>query len=83
MWNGVEEPRRTFHEKEKFDKYGSGYCVHGEITFPTWHRPYIAMMEVSQIPDDISCFHLLTFPSKLYSSRWSKLLKHLRTRKGT
>ena len=24
-----------------------GYCPHGTILFPTWHRPYLAMMEVS------------------------------------
>lgn len=23
-----------------------GYCAHSVETFPTWHRPYIAMMEV-------------------------------------
>jgi len=25
----------------------AGYCSHSSITFPTWHRPYVAMMEVS------------------------------------
>ena len=24
----------------------SGYCAHGTETFPTWHRPYLAMLEV-------------------------------------
>lgn len=23
----------------------SGYCVHGQQEFPTWHRPYLAMIE--------------------------------------
>lgn len=23
-----------------------GYCVHGAVTFPTWHRPYVALFEV-------------------------------------
>lgn len=23
-----------------------GYCTHGSILFPTWHRVYIMMMEV-------------------------------------
>ena len=31
-----------------------GYCAHGQPTFPTWHRPYMALMEV-QTPN----FHLL------------------------
>ncbi|ERF72312.1 hypothetical protein EPUS_02199 [Endocarpon pusillum Z07020] len=22
-----------------------GYCVHGAVTFPTWHRPYVALFE--------------------------------------
>lgn len=24
-----------------------GYCAHSTITFATWHRPYLAMLEVS------------------------------------
>lgn len=24
-----------------------GYCAHSSVTFPTWHRPYVSMMEVS------------------------------------
>ena len=24
----------------------SGYCAHATETFPTWHRPYLAMLEV-------------------------------------
>jgi tyrosinase len=27
----------------------AGYCSHSSVTFPTWHRPYVAMMEVSQV----------------------------------
>lgn len=23
-----------------------GYCVHGSVLFPTWHRPYTALYEV-------------------------------------
>ena len=30
---------------EKGDPYG--YCTHGSVLFPFWHRPYMAMMEVS------------------------------------
>ncbi|KAF3000407.1 hypothetical protein E8E14_002195 [Neopestalotiopsis sp. 37M] len=26
---------------------GEGYCPHGDPKFPTWHRPYIAMLEQS------------------------------------
>ena|SRR6266851_447746 len=24
-----------------------GYCTHGSVLFPTWHRPYVALYEVS------------------------------------
>ncbi|KAL1637014.1 hypothetical protein SLS58_009540 [Diplodia intermedia] len=27
------------------DQLEIGYCTHGSILFPTWHRPYLAMME--------------------------------------
>lgn len=27
------------------EKYG--YCVHGDPRFPVWHRPYVALYEVS------------------------------------
>ena len=23
-----------------------GYCTHGSVLFPTWHRPYVALYEV-------------------------------------
>lgn len=25
----------------------TGYCAHSVDTFPTWHRPYLALFEVS------------------------------------
>ena len=34
---------------EGFDAHTStwgGYCVHGSVLFPTWHRPYISLFEV-------------------------------------
>lgn len=24
----------------------TGYCTHGSILFPTWHRPYVVLYEV-------------------------------------
>ena len=32
------------------DDQPSGYCAHGVETFPTWHRPYLAMLEVCVLP---------------------------------
>ena len=26
-----------------------GYCVHGSVLFPTWHRPYMMLYEVSSV----------------------------------
>lgn len=28
------------------DTFG-GYCTHGSVLFPTWHRPYVALFEVN------------------------------------
>ena len=25
-----------------------GYCTHGSVLFPTWHRPYMMLYEVSK-----------------------------------
>ena len=27
----------------------TGYCTHGSVLFPTWHRPYVALYEVCNI----------------------------------
>ena len=40
-WDGV----KTEH-KEPEDIDDLGYCAHSIPTFPTWHRPYLAMLEV-------------------------------------
>ena len=42
-WNGIEWP---YKEEGKYWNDDSGYCAHSTATFPTWHRPYLAMMEV-------------------------------------
>ncbi|KAL1618339.1 hypothetical protein SLS54_007316 [Diplodia seriata] len=34
-WDGVKGEKRD----------QGGYCTHGSILFPTWHRPYLAMYE--------------------------------------
>lgn len=36
-WDGVENDSGKF-------------CVHGNYTFPTWHRVYLALFEVGHIP---------------------------------
>jgi len=28
------------------DRGPGGYCTHGSVLFPTWHRPYVALYEV-------------------------------------
>lgn len=30
------------------DTWWGGYCTHGTVLFPTWHRPYVALYEVSE-----------------------------------
>ena len=29
------------------DPQWAGYCVHGSVLFPTWHRPYVSTFEVN------------------------------------
>lgn len=29
------------------DRDPNGYCAHQKVTFPTWHRPYVVLYEVS------------------------------------
>jgi tyrosinase len=36
LWDGVGK---------NFADNFSGYCAHGRLIFPTWHRPYIALLE--------------------------------------
>jgi tyrosinase len=42
-WDGVAN---QFEANKMF----GGYCPHGRIIFPTWHRPYLMLMEVSYHP---------------------------------
>jgi tyrosinase len=34
---------------DKWDRRAGGYCAHGVLTFPTWHRPYLALFEVHEV----------------------------------
>lgn len=43
-WNNVDHPDKT---GEGATETAMGYCEHGSFKFPTWHRPYLAMIEVS------------------------------------
>jgi tyrosinase len=37
-WDGVNQGP---------DGSGGGYCPHGANTFPTWHRPFLVLFEVT------------------------------------
>ncbi|KAK1826001.1 hypothetical protein QBC39DRAFT_317544 [Podospora conica] len=47
LWDkvGQSDSDRTWDNNDK--KFGSmgGYCAHGVLTFGTWHRPYLALLE--------------------------------------
>ena len=30
-------------------KEWKGYCTHGTVMFPTWHRPYVCLFEVLMV----------------------------------
>jgi tyrosinase len=32
-----------------------GYCEHGSVLFPTWHRPYVMLYEVFSTSFDRAC----------------------------
>jgi len=53
-------------------KWGfGGYCTHGSVLFPTWHRPYLLLLEVS----DESYFLMMCTPDKIDNS---KLFRNMR-----
>jgi len=70
-----------------------GYCTHGSVLFPTWHRPYIALYEVLSftklcIPEILTEFYskycsrtLLTSPERTRihntGSVWPRTSEHL------
>ena len=55
-WDNAMPPPPKIHypdEKEKEKHPGAppfgGYCSHNSLTFPTWHRPYMLLFEVSSL----------------------------------
>lgn len=41
-------PVQTWNGVQPFNQYAqSGYCPHDSVLFPTWHRPYLALFEVT------------------------------------
>ncbi|ETN37390.1 uncharacterized protein HMPREF1541_08381 [Cyphellophora europaea CBS 101466] len=38
-------PRSPWDGVSGTNPYSPGFCVHGSTPFPTWHRPYLALME--------------------------------------
>ena len=42
---GEKIPYSDWPEGKKDGRWG-GYCHHGDILFPTWHRPYILLLEM-------------------------------------
>lgn len=43
LWDNVEGKKNV--KKAAY----SGYCAHSTETFPTWHRVYLGMLEVSKV----------------------------------
>ena len=41
-WDGV-----TVNPPVDPDAQWAGYCTHGSVLFPTWHRPYVSAFEVN------------------------------------
>jgi tyrosinase len=45
-WDGVKG-KQNLETKPGENISDAGYCAHGVVQFPTWHRPYLSMLEVS------------------------------------
>ena len=41
------QPLVPWDENTKSVSQGLGYCTHDSILFPSWHRPYMLLVEVS------------------------------------
>lgn len=41
------QPLVPWDENTKPVTEGRGYCTHGSVLFPSWHRPYMLLFEVS------------------------------------
>ena len=44
-WDGEEGVPEPPESSDPFP----GYCAHNRVTFPTWHRPYMLLYEVSTV----------------------------------
>ncbi|KAF5366338.1 hypothetical protein D9757_012925 [Collybiopsis confluens] len=55
-----------------------GYCNHGSVLFPTWHRPYVMAIEqsIGEIADRVA--YKLEHSQKFQPQRWSDAAKRLR-----
>jgi len=40
VWDGA-----TSHQRFNPNTHWEGYCTHGSVVFPTWHRPYVMLYE--------------------------------------
>ncbi|KAI0318086.1 common central domain of tyrosinase-domain-containing protein [Amylostereum chailletii] len=55
--------------------YEDGYCVHGTVLFPTWHRPYIALFEQALQRHAIDIAETYTVPDR---DMWMRAAVNLR-----
>ena len=58
-------PYTTWDSAEGIAGASTGYCTHSSVLFPTWHRPYVALFEVSlNRTEAVPCLFIITFNSK-------------------
>jgi tyrosinase len=61
-------PLVPWDEQTEPQSSGVGYCTHASVLFPTWHRPYMLLYEVSgpyAVYRASSPLHLLTFSQQV------------------
>ncbi|KAI8614756.1 hypothetical protein BC830DRAFT_1169129 [Chytriomyces sp. MP71] len=63
----------TVYDNFPSEKQDGGYCVHGAVLFPTWHRPYIALIETIIIEAAIDLAKKYTVDTQLWLAAAQKI----------
>ncbi|KAF2731878.1 Di-copper centre-containing protein [Polyplosphaeria fusca] len=61
LWDG-EGGKKNPDDRD--NRFGSGYCAHATQSFPTWHRPYLAMLEQALYEKMLDIAELYNEPRK-------------------
>ncbi|EQB47725.1 hypothetical protein CGLO_13112 [Colletotrichum gloeosporioides Cg-14] len=71
-WDNSESPPKSDRPGPKI------YCTHNKLTFPTWHRPYMALFEQTMYQLMDEALGELEFPMPGEKDEWTRELKKWR-----